>query len=65
MITKLAARLQDFPGPQYITAARAGIHPTILSNYKQGKASIPRHHLDQLARVFECEPEELVGWVDA
>jgi transcriptional regulator with XRE-family HTH domain len=51
--------------PDYQIAAAAGMHPTTLSNYAQGKADMSAKHLQALCELFQCEPEEIMGTMEA
>jgi len=42
-------------------AALAGMSPSRLSEYILGQRAIPQHHMIGLCRVFECEPEDILG----
>lgn len=60
-ITKLRAKIIRLPHPQYQIAALAGIHPSTLSKYVQGEPVLDKH-LIALCDLFQCEPEEILGW---
>jgi DNA-binding Xre family transcriptional regulator len=61
VITKLMLKLQTAKQPNYVVGAACGIHPTTLSFYSRGLKPISAKHLIALCKLFECEPEELVG----
>jgi hypothetical protein len=61
VITKLMLKLQTTDQPNYIVGAACGIHPTTLSLYARGKQPISAKHLVSLCRLFECEPDDLIG----
>lgn len=64
-VTKLRVKVLSVPHPQYQIAALAGIHPTTLSHYIHGKKDIQPPHLIALCKLFDCESEEIMGWVDS
>lgn len=61
VITKLMLKLQTTSEPNYKIAAAADMHPTTLSLYARGKQEISPKHMISLCKLFECEPEELIG----
>jgi DNA-binding Xre family transcriptional regulator len=63
-ITKLKRLLMSVPRPQYQIAALAGIHPSTLSMYARGQALILDKHLVALCDLFQCEPEDVLGFVE-
>lgn len=63
-MTRLKARLLELGySPQYLVAAKAGIHPSTLSQYCRGQKAIAVHHLQRLAVVLDCPAEALLGTV--
>ena len=60
-ITKLQFKLLSIQQPNYQIAAAANIHPTTLSLYARGQKAISNKHLISLCKLFECEPDELIG----
>ena len=60
-ITKLMYKLLQCSEHNYIIAAAARINPYTLSRYARGHQPISAPHLIALCRLFECEPEELIG----
>jgi hypothetical protein len=60
-LTKLKAKLLRLPQPQYQIAALAQIHPTTFSGYVNGKPMLAKH-LVALCDLFQCEPEEIMGY---
>jgi hypothetical protein len=48
--------------PQYVVAGACRIHPSTLSDYCAGKAPKLKH-LRALAEYFDCEMEDLSGWM--
>lgn len=60
-ITRLMLKLQTTSQPNYKIAAAADLHPTILSLYARGKKEISPKHLIALCKLFECEPEDILG----
>jgi hypothetical protein len=63
VITKLMLKLQTIEQPNYIVGAACHIHPTTLSFYARGMKPITAKHLIELCKLFECEPEDLIGTV--
>jgi DNA-binding Xre family transcriptional regulator len=63
-ITRLRYKLLSIEQPNYEIAAAAHIHPTVLSDYAQGKKDISVKHLRALCDLFECEPEEIMGTIE-
>jgi len=57
-------RLLRCEDQNYVIAAAAGIHPSTLSQYARGHLPIAAHHLVSLCKLFQCEPEELMGEVE-
>lgn len=64
IVTRLMLKLMSVQQPNYQIAAAAGIHPTTLSEYSRGKKDISAKHLVALTKLFECEPEEIMGSVE-
>lgn len=64
-ITKLRYKLLNCNVPQYRISGITGVHPSRISEYSLGQKAIPPHHLIALAQFFECEPEDLIGKVEA
>ncbi len=64
MITKLRYKLLAIEQPDYQIAGAAGMHPTTLSNYAQGKQPISAKHLRSLCTLLKCEPEEIIGTME-
>jgi hypothetical protein len=64
IVTKLMLKLMSTDVPNYVVAAAAKIHPTTLSLYARGKKPISAAHLIALQRVFECEPDDLIGEIE-
>ena len=62
-LTRLRARILSYPGPQYEIAGATGIHPSQLSRYSLHNDPIQPEHLDRLSRFFDCDPEDLLGYV--
>jgi transcriptional regulator with XRE-family HTH domain len=60
-ITKLRARMLDFGGPDWVTAAHLGITASALSEYQMGKRIIPVRHLLALARLLQCDWRDIAG----
>lgn len=63
-ITRLRLALLAYGDHQYIVGAKARVSPARLSEYANGKRKIPAKTLAKLAIVLECEPQDLVGYVD-
>lgn len=63
VVTKLMLKLQTTSQPNYIVGASCGIHPTTLSYYARGIRPISAKHLIALCKLFQCEPDELIGSV--
>lgn len=64
LVTKLELRIIQSDTPAYLLAAKAGFAPARLSEYRNGKKSIPPNHLIALAHVFKCNPDDLIGYAD-
>lgn len=64
VITKLMLKLLSVEQPNYIIGAAAHIHPTTLSHYARGRREISSRHLVALCKLFECEPDEILGEVE-
>lgn len=64
-MTKLRYKLINCNVPQYRISGITGVHPSRISEYSLNQKKIPPHHLIALAQFFECEPEDLIGMVDA
>lgn len=64
IVTKLMLKCMSVVQPNYQIAAAAGLHPTTLSQYARGVKPIKADHLVALCRVFECEPEDLLGDIE-
>lgn len=63
-VTRLLFKLQQIPEPNYVIAAAMKIHPTTLSDYARGKKPISAKHLEQMCRILECEPEDIMGLME-
>lgn len=61
VVTRLMLKLMSTEQPNYIIGAAAKIHPTTLSQYARGQKEISSKHLIALCKLFECEPDELLG----
>lgn len=64
MISKLRKRLLQDERPQYRVAADIGIHPSTISQYALGRIEIQPHHLVMLTRYYQCNPEDIMGYLD-
>ena len=64
MVTRLMLKCMSVQQPNYQIAAAAGLHPTTLSQYSRGKKDISAKHLIALCRLFECEPDDLIGTIE-
>lgn len=62
-VTKLSVILKHFPIPAYQVAALAGMPQPRLSEYTNGKKSIPAHHLIALSEVLNMDPQDIVGTI--
>ena len=60
-ITKLQFKLLSTQQQNYKIAAAASIHPSTLSEYARGLRPISAKHLINLCKLFECEPDDLIG----
>ncbi len=63
-ITKLRVKLLTSDLPAFMIAGRSGVHASRLSEYSLGQKPIPAHHVVMLCKYFECEPEDIIGWMD-
>lgn len=63
-VTKLRIKVLATTHPQYQIAALAGIHPSTFSRYVKGLQPILDKHLIALCDLFNCEPEDIIGWED-
>lgn len=63
-VTKLRIKVLGTAHPQYQIAALAGIHPSTMSGYVRGDKPILDKHLIALCDLFNCEPEDIIGWED-
>jgi transcriptional regulator with XRE-family HTH domain len=61
-ITKIRLRMLEDGRPQYQIAADVGIPPARLSEYALGRRPIPAHRIFDLVRVFNCNPEDILGY---
>lgn len=62
MVTKLRVLcLDQYPTPQYMIGAAAGIHHSVMSMYCLGTKDISPKHAARLAEVFDCEIEDVIG----
>jgi transcriptional regulator with XRE-family HTH domain len=59
-VSGLRLRASEYPGPQYVLAARCGIHPTTFSEYCRGTRVPSNRHLAAMAEVLGCPAEELL-----
>jgi len=50
--------------PMYHVAGLAGIDPSTLSKYANRRMPIRHHHMLDLCKLFECEPEDLLDGDD-
>lgn len=65
MPTKLRKRIEELGyRPFWLVAARAEMSAAQLSHCLVGRRTPTSHQLARLARLLECEPEELIGWTD-
>lgn len=63
-MTKLRARFMRSPDPQFVIAGICGIHPSRLSEYALGRRPIKNAHLQLLCEYFNCNAEDLIGFLD-
>jgi transcriptional regulator with XRE-family HTH domain len=63
-VTKLREAVLSTGKPAYYIAAQAGIHHSTFSLYMIGRKPIKVDHLANLCKVFNCEPDFLMGWSD-
>lgn len=64
MISKLRKLLLNSDKPQYLVAGEIGLHPSTLSLYALGRKAIAPHHLVLMTRYWQCEPEDILGYLD-
>lgn len=64
MITKIRMRMLEDGRPQYVIARELGITPARLSEYALGKRAIPTKRIFEFVRVWGCNPEDILGYVD-
>lgn len=62
-LTKLDALVRNSGLRQYQIAGICGIHPTTLGQYINGKKGFMARDIVALAKFFEVEPEDVVGWM--
>lgn len=62
--TGLDVLLSSLPVPRYIVAARAGIHPSVLSQYALGKQRISTKHIMALCEVLQVPQEQIIGYAE-
>lgn len=63
-VTKLWRQVHRYPGPDWKLAARCDFSPTTLSLYINGRQPITPKHLVALCVELDCNPEDIIGWVD-
>lgn len=56
-------RLNSIPEPNYVIAGVLGIAPYTLSQYARGKKPMRADHLVAICRLFQCEPDDVMGWI--
>lgn len=56
-------KLQSIEQPNYKVAAAADIHPSTLSEYARGIRPISAKNLISLCKLFQCEPDDIIGTV--
>lgn len=61
-ISHLERRVINSRKFQYEIAAEAGINPSLLSNIIHGRKGASAEVLFKLARYFNCDPKELIGY---
>jgi DNA-binding Xre family transcriptional regulator len=61
-LTRLKIKLLEDDEPQYLIAARCGIHPSRLSMYALGQCRIPVKHVRALCKYFKCAQKDILGW---
>jgi transcriptional regulator with XRE-family HTH domain len=61
-VTKLRIRILERNLKQYEVAAKAGIHPTRISEYCTGHKPIPARDLPLLAEALNCDPNDIIGF---
>lgn len=60
--TYLAAWREHTTMNQDEIAEQAGISRTLLSKIEQGKSPYTQRTLEALARIYKCEPADLLSW---
>jgi len=60
MLTKLKVRLIMTEEKRYMLSARAGMHPSRLSQLANGNARPSDDEARRLAEVLNCEPEDIL-----
>ncbi len=63
-VTKLDALVRNSGLFQYQIAGSCGIHPTTFSEYIRALKPMKARHIMALAKFFEVEPEDVVGYVE-
>lgn len=64
LITRLMYKVNQVSEPNYVVAGVLGMPPVQLSLYMRGREPIRSQHLEKMCRVFGCEPEDVMGWVE-
>jgi hypothetical protein len=62
--TRLAFRCMIFPYPDYVVAQAVRLPHPHLSAATLGRDRIPVQYLLDLAYLFQCETDDLIGWCD-
>ena len=63
MMTKLAAQLIAHDERQLELARELAIQKSHMSEFVNGRRAIPLRHVMNLCRRWECNPQDVVGWV--
>lgn len=63
-VTKLRVRIMETGLPQYKIAAKAGIHPSRVSEYASGTRMLGSKHLAMLCAALDKKPGDILGYYE-
>ena len=59
-VTRLGRKIVELGLPVYAVCGEASVHNRVMTEYLAGRRVIAPHHLENLCRVLECEPDDLI-----
>lgn len=61
-MTRLSLRTMMYDTPDYLVAQFIPVSASKFSNWTLGRAKLPMRAVLRLSLLFDCDPNDLIGW---